>query len=55
MISIVRAAVLALTVTGSAAYVHITTSTSSPKSAIVTHNMCPRPMCPPSDPNGCGM
>ena len=56
MTNLVRAAVLVLTVTGSAAYVQtVAHSASSPKSSIITRSSLPRPMCPPNDPKGCNM
>lgn len=49
MIHLVRAAVLALTLTGSAAYVHLaTSSTPSPQKTIITNSGYPTPYCPPT-------
>ncbi len=52
MITIVRATVLALAVTGSAAYVQLATS-PSPQKAILTSSGYPRPTCMPSDYKNC--
>ena len=53
MKNIIRAFVLALTLTGSAAYTQINLHGST----VVTGktNSCPAPMCVPNDPSACGM
>jgi hypothetical protein len=54
MKTIIRAAVLALVVTGVAASTQI--SSASTKTAVLTKTSAlPTPMCAPDDPNACGM
>ncbi len=53
MKTIVRAFVIALTLTGAVASVH--TSTATAEIARPKASAMPIPMCPPDDPNGCGM
>jgi hypothetical protein len=53
---IVRAAVLALVVTGVAASTQISSaSTNSAKVTVAKNSALPIPMCAPDDPNACGM
>jgi hypothetical protein len=49
----VRAFALALVATGAVASVHASNSATATVSAKVS--MPPVPMCPPGDPNGCGI
>ena len=53
MKTLVRAAVIVLPLTGSAAYTQINHHGSTVLTARV--NSRPAPMCPPDDPNGCGI
>ena len=53
MKNIVRAFVLVLTVTGSAAYTQINLQDS--KVVIAKPSSMPAPMCVPNDPSACGM
>jgi hypothetical protein len=50
---IIRAFVVALTLTGAAATAH--TSNVSAKKAVVVSGVPPTPLCPYGDPNGCGI
>jgi hypothetical protein len=53
---IVRAFVLVLVLTGAAATTQTSSaSTKANKVNIARTSMLPVPMCPPSDPNACGM
>jgi hypothetical protein len=52
---IVRAFVLALTVTGAAASTQITSASAQTKVAVAKTSAMPIPMCAPDDPNACGM
>ena len=49
----IRAFVIALTLTGSAAYTQI--NMSQAKVLTGKTNSCPAPMCPWNDPSACGM
>ncbi len=54
MITLARAFVIALTLTGASSTIHISNSFAGP----VAHprpSSLPIPMCPPSDPNACGI
>ena len=53
MKNIVRALVIVLTLTGSAAYTQIKLHNSATVALQV--NAVPTPMCPPNDPKGCGI
>ena len=50
---IVRASVIVLALTGSAAYTQINLLHSTPVTARA--NSCPMPLCPPNDPHACGI
>jgi hypothetical protein len=54
---IVRAFVVVLALTGavSTSYSSAKTAQASGKSATVKTSAVPVPMCPPDDPNGCGI
>jgi hypothetical protein len=53
---IVRAFVLVLVVTGAAATTQTSSaSTKANKVNVARTSMLPVPMCPPNDPNACGM
>ena len=53
MKTIVRASVIVLALTGSAAYTQINVHGST---VLTTKtNSCPTPMCAPNDPSACGM
>ena len=51
---IVRAVVIALALTGAAASTQISASAQS-KVTVARNSALPVPMCPPDDPNGCGI
>ncbi len=50
---LVRASVIVLALTGSAAYTQINHHDSTPVTARANSRPCP--MCPPNDPNACGI
>jgi hypothetical protein len=52
---IVRTLALALVVTGAVASAHTNNSTSSVAGVGGRSTALPIPMCPPDDPNGCGI
>ncbi|MDE1178032.1 MAG: hypothetical protein PW789_15765 [Edaphobacter sp.] len=52
---IVRAAVVALVLTGAAASTQISAASTSSKISVARNSALPTPMCAPDDPNGCGM
>lgn len=52
---IVRAFVVALVLTGAVASTQTASASSKNKVTAARTSMLPVPMCPPSDPNGCGM
>ncbi len=52
---LVRAAVVALVLTGAAASTQISAATSSNKIVAAKTSLVPVPMCAPDDPNACGM
>jgi hypothetical protein len=52
---IVRAFVVALVLTGAAASTQIASASASSKVTIAKNSAMPTPMCPPDDPNACGM
>ena len=51
---LVRAVVIALVLTGAVASTQAS-STSTSKVTIARNSALPVPMCPPDDPNGCGI
>lgn len=53
MKNIVRAFVVALTVTGAVASAHATRSSAAP--TVTKSSAMPIPCCPPNDPNACGL
>ena len=53
MKTIIRAFVIALTLTGSAAYTHINVHGST--ALVGKTNSMPMPACHPNDPSACGM
>ena len=53
MNAIVRTAVVALALTGSAAYVNLSTAPAKP--VLVKSSWAPVPMCPPDGKHTCGM
>lgn len=53
MKNLVRAFVVALTVTGAVASAHTTRSAVAP--TVTKPSAFPIPSCPPDDPNACGM
>jgi hypothetical protein len=52
---IVRAFVVVLVLTGAVATTQTSSASTQNKVTIARTSMLPVPMCPPSDPNGCGM
>jgi hypothetical protein len=52
---IVRAAVVALVLTGAAASTQVSAATSSAKISVARTSALPTPMCAPDDPNACGL
>lgn len=52
---IVRAFVVALVLTGAVASTQTSTASTQNKVTVAKVSMLPVPMCPPDDPNGCGM
>ena len=52
---IVRAAVVALVLTGAAASTQVSAATSSSKVTVARTSALPTPMCAPDDPNACGI
>ena len=54
MKTFVRAFALSLVVTGAFASVHTAQNTAASTAALKV-SACPPPMCPPNDPNACGM
>jgi hypothetical protein len=55
MKTIVRFFVLALVVTGAAASTQIASASSQNKVTVAKVSAIPTPMCPPDDPNACGL
>ncbi|WP_260706644.1 hypothetical protein [Edaphobacter flagellatus] len=51
---IVRAVVVALTLTGAVASTQISSASTS-KVTVARNSALPTPMCAPDDPNGCGI
>ena len=54
MTNLLRAFALSLVVTGAFASVHMSQA-SQVTAATVKVSACPPPLCPPSDPNACGI
>jgi len=52
---LVRAIVIALTLTGAVASTYATSSSASAKASVVKTSAFPVPTCPPGDPDGCGI
>jgi hypothetical protein len=52
---IVRAFVVALVLTGAIATSQTSSASAKNKVNVAKVSMLPVPMCPPDDPNGCGM
>ena len=52
---IVRAFVVVLVLTGAAATTQTSSAPTQNKVTVAKVSMLPVPMCPPDDPNGCGM
>jgi hypothetical protein len=52
---IVRAFVVVLVLTGAAASTQTSSASTQNKVTVAKVSMLPVPMCPPDDPNGCGM
>ncbi len=50
----VRAAVVALVLTGAAASTQIASASANSKVTIAKNSAMPTPMCAPDDPNACG-
>ncbi len=51
----VRALVAVLVLTGAVATTQISSASTTAKVSFAKNSAMPIPMCPPSDPNGCGM
>jgi hypothetical protein len=52
---LVRAIVIALTLTGAVASTYATSSSASAKVSATKTSAFPVPTCPPGDPNACGL
>lgn len=52
---IVRAAVVALVLTGAVASTQISSASTTSKVTVAKNSAMPVPMCAPDDPNACGM
>ncbi len=52
---IVRAFVVALVLTGAVASTQTSTASTQNKVTVAKVSMLPIPMCPPDDPNACGI
>jgi hypothetical protein len=55
MKSVIRAFVAVLVLTGAAATTQTSSASTQNKVTAARTSMLPVPMCPPDDPNGCGM
>ena len=55
MKTVIRAIVLALVVTGAAASTQIASASNQTKITVAKVSAMPTPMCPPDDPNACGI
>lgn len=51
----IRALVVVLALTGAAATTQTSSASTQNKVVTARTSMLPVPMCPPDDPNGCGM
>jgi hypothetical protein len=52
---LIRAVVIALTLTGAFASTYATSSSASAKASAAKTSAFPVPTCPPNDPNACGI
>jgi hypothetical protein len=52
---IIRAIVAALVLTGAVASTQVSSASTSSKVTVARNSALPVPMCPPDDPNACGM
>jgi hypothetical protein len=52
---LVRAAVVVLVLTGAAASTQITSASAKTRVNVAKTSAMPIPMCPPDDPNACGI
>jgi hypothetical protein len=52
---VIRAFVVVLALTGAAATTQTSSASTQNKVVTARTSMLPVPMCPPDDPNGCGM
>jgi hypothetical protein len=55
MKNLVRAIVIALTLTGAVASTYAASPSSSAKASAVKTSAFPVPICPPGDPDACGL
>jgi hypothetical protein len=55
MKTVVRAIVLVLAITGAAASTQIASASNQTKITVAKVSAMPTPMCPPDDPNACGI
>lgn len=55
MKNLVRVFALALVATGAVASVHTASATTTKNTITPRSSALPTPMCPPGDPNGCGI
>ena len=55
MTTLIRALVLTLAISGSAAYTQISTGSTQAKTVATRVNSMPIPTCPPDDANACGI
>ncbi len=55
MKTIIRAFVVVLALTGAAASTQIASASAQTKVTVAKTSAMPIPMCPPNDPNACGM
>jgi hypothetical protein len=52
---VIRAFVVVLVLSGAAATTQTSSASTQSKVTVARTSMLPIPMCPPDDPNGCGM
>ncbi|HEY0161285.1 MAG TPA: hypothetical protein VGB69_01285 [Edaphobacter sp.] len=52
---IVRLSVAALVLTGAIASTQVSSASTSSKVTVARNSAYPTPMCPPDDPNACGL
>jgi hypothetical protein len=52
---VIRAVVVALVLTGAVASTQIASASANSKVTIAKNSAVPTPMCPPDDPNACGI